>query len=78
MAVSLRDSQTVQRRFDEDPLVTAGMLNFQMRPTVTYMVNDKLQVTGYFDHSRNIPYTSQSFPRTATSFGVQLRMSLAQ
>lgn len=78
LGMTLRDSQTVQRKFDEDSQVTAGMLNFQTRPTVTYVANDKINVTLYFEHSRNLPYTNQSFPRTTTAFGVLLRVSLTQ
>ena len=78
MSLSLRDTETVQRKFDEDPITTAGMLNLQLRPTVTYQANDKLDVTIYFDHGRALPYTNQSYKRTTSAFGVRLRMSLAQ
>ncbi|MGF1534125.1 MAG: cell surface protein SprA [Bernardetiaceae bacterium] len=81
-AMTIRDTKTVQRRVDEDGLqnstVTAGNLNFQFRPTLSYQVNTRLNLTGYFERGINQPRISNAFRRTNTAFGMQMRFNLAE
>lgn len=76
--LTIRDTKTIQRKIEEVDLITNGGLNFQMRPTINYIVNQKLNLTFYFDRNINNPRILNTFPRKNTLFGVQVRFSLAQ
>ncbi|MEQ9101051.1 MAG: cell surface protein SprA [Imperialibacter sp.] len=78
VAVTVRDTKTLQRKIDDEPTITAGNINYQVRPTVSYMLNDQLNLQFYFERNLNQPRISSSFKRVTTAFGVQLRFSLAQ
>ena len=78
LGITVRDTKTVQRLINDEPTVTSGNYNFQLRPTISYVVNDKLNLQFYFDRNVNEPKTSQAFPRSTTSFGAQVRFSLSQ
>lgn len=75
---TLRDTQGIQRKIDEDPIFTSGNLNVQVRPTINYMVNKQLSVQFYIDRQLNQPRISSSFRRVATNGGIQVRYSIAQ
>lgn len=75
---TIRDDKTVQRKIDDVTTVTAGNVNYQVRPTVSYVANEKLRLTMYFERNINQPRVSNSFPRATTAFGIQMRFSLAQ
>ena len=78
LSLTVRDTKTVQRKIDDENTVTAGGMNFQLRPNVSYAINKKLNLQVYFERSINAPKVSNSFRRTTTAFGFQLRFSLAQ
>lgn len=80
--VSVRDTKTVQRTLDSEEQeglneVTAGNLNFQLRPNINYEYNKRLNIQLFFERSINNPKVSTSFKRTSTRFGIKLRFSLA-
>lgn len=74
---TIRDSKTTQRKIDEGSTVTAGNLNLQFKPTVSYNITQRLTTQFYFERTINDPRISSSFRRTTTSFGVQLRFTLS-
>lgn len=74
---TIRDSRTVQRRIDDVNVVTQGIEQIQIKPTINYRVNDRLSLQFYYDKSITIPRVSNSFKRTNTLFGVQVRFSLS-
>jgi len=78
LAFTLRDTKTVQRKIDESPTVTAGNINIQFRPTLAYQLNQQTNLQAYFERSINDPRVSNSFKRTTTSFGIQLRYAFTQ
>ncbi len=78
LSMTLKDTKTVQRKLDEESTITNGNINFQLRPTVDYRVNDKLNIQLYFARTMNDPRVTNSFKRTTTEFGVQARFNLAQ
>ncbi len=87
MAVAFKDTKTVQRKLPspgpnpgerEDNTVTNGNINFQARPTVDYRVNERLNIQLYFARTINEPRITNSFRRTTTEFGTQVRFNLAQ
>ncbi|BDD02769.1 T9SS outer membrane translocon Sov/SprA [Aureibacter tunicatorum] len=85
MKFTVRDTQSVQRRIKEgegesveEDVITSGNVNYQVRPTLSYLVNQRLNLQMYYEHTINEPKVSQQFKRTTSSFGVQVRFSLAQ
>jgi cell surface protein SprA len=75
---TLRDTKTVQRKIDEVNTVTAGNINFQLRPQISYVLNQRLNLNFYFERNVNTPRVTSSFPRSTTAIGAQIRFSLAQ
>ncbi|MGK7392989.1 MAG: cell surface protein SprA [Candidatus Cyclobacteriaceae bacterium M3_2C_046] len=84
---TIRDTQTIQRSLAEpdstgqavtDNKITSGNINFQLRPTINYVLNQRLNMSLYFERNINEPKITNSFPRRTTAFGVQIRFSLAQ
>ncbi|KAA0991170.1 T9SS outer membrane translocon Sov/SprA [Dyadobacter aurulentus] len=78
LGLTFRDTRSIQRKFDGENIPIAGNINFQLRPTVNYMVNNRLSVQFYFDRTFNDPLVSNSFYRASTSGGVQLKFNLAE
>ncbi|MDQ3535969.1 MAG: cell surface protein SprA, partial [Bacteroidota bacterium] len=78
MGLTIRDTKSIQRKIDEINTITNGNINFQLRPTVNYVVNQKLSVLLYYERTINEPRITNSFRRTTSSFGAQVRFSLAQ
>jgi cell surface protein SprA len=76
--IGVTNSKTIQRKIDELAAVTNGNVNIQIRPNVSYTVNQKLSLQLYFERTINEPVVSSSYRRTTTRFGVQIRFSLAQ
>ena len=76
--LTIRDTQTLQRKLDAETIVTQGFYNFQFRPQVSYAVSDKLSVTAYFDKMFNNPLVSNSFYRSTVAGGFQIRYSLGE
>ncbi|MGA0559058.1 cell surface protein SprA [Larkinella sp. VNQ87] len=87
--LTFRDTRTVQRKFDDsassnnekgvgEQIITAGNVNFQLRPQLSYVVSRRLNVQVYFDRTFNDPLVSNSFRRATTAGGVQVRFNLAE
>lgn len=76
--LSINNSQTIQRKLDEVNVVTNGNINIQIRPNISYVVNQKLNIQLYFDRNINEPLVSNSFPRATTKFGTKILFNLAQ
>jgi len=72
------DTRTIQRKIEEQSTVTNGNLNVQIRPTVSYLINQNLNLTFYFDRTINDPRVTTAYKRASTSFGGQLRFNLSQ
>lgn len=78
VAASIRDSKTVQRRINDKSTVTNGNFSWQVRPTITYKINNQLDFTFYMERNVTDPKAGNSFKRATSAFGVQLRFGLAQ
>lgn len=76
--MSVTNSQTIQRKIAEDNQITNGNINFQLRPNISYVVNQKLNIQLYLDRNTNQPFVSTSFPRSTTRFGTKIQFNLAQ
>ena len=75
---TLRDSKTIQRKIDDLSTITAGNTNFQLRPQIGYVLNERLNLNFYFERNINTPRVTSSYPRSTTRVGIQVRFSLAQ
>ncbi len=75
---TVSDSKTIQRKIGGKNNITNGNINFQLRPNISYVVNQKLTLQAYFERNINEPLITNSYPRSTTRFGVQVRFSLAQ
>ena len=78
LGLVFRDTRSIQRKFDGENVPIAGNINFQLRPTIQYMVNNRLNFTFYLDRTFNDPLVSNSFYRSSTSGGIQLKFNLAE
>ncbi|HYG19795.1 MAG TPA: cell surface protein SprA, partial [Ohtaekwangia sp.] len=76
--LTVSDNKTIQRKIEELNVITNGNINFQLRPNISYVVNQKLNIQVYFERSINEPQVSNSYRRATTRFGTQIRFSLAQ
>ncbi|WP_448519241.1 T9SS outer membrane translocon Sov/SprA [Rhodoflexus sp.] len=81
MSFTIRDTRTLQRLIQDnlqESIATMGNYNLQLRPTINYVVNQQVSAQLYFDRQINNPLVSNSFRRTNTAFGFQVRFNLAQ
>ncbi|PWJ59621.1 cell surface protein SprA [Dyadobacter jejuensis] len=78
LGLTFRDSRHIQRKFDGENIPIAGNINFQLNPTINYMVNNRLSFTLYFNRTFNDPLVSNSFYRSSTAGGIQLKFNLAE
>lgn len=76
--MTVSDQSTIQRKIEDLNILTNGNINFQLRPNISYVVNQKLNIQAYFERTINEPQVSNSFRRATTRFGFQVRFSLAQ
>jgi len=76
--MTISDTKTIQRKIDELNIITNGNINFQLRPNISYVVNQKLNLQLYYERTVNEPLVSNSYRRATTRFGIQVRFSLAQ
>jgi len=76
--MTISDSKTIQRKIDDLNTITNGNINFQLRPNISYVVNQKLNIQLYYERTVNEPLVSNSYRRATTRFGTQIRFSLAQ
>ncbi|HEY0740377.1 MAG TPA: cell surface protein SprA [Chryseosolibacter sp.] len=78
MNVSVSDNVTIQRKVADEAKEVNGNLNFQLRPNMSYVVNQKLTLQAYFERNVREPRVTNSYPTATTRFGIQIRYSLAQ
>ncbi|MDB5273359.1 MAG: sprA [Chitinophagaceae bacterium] len=74
---TLRDSKGIQRQIDQTAVVTTGALNWQIKPTITYNLSQRVSLQFYFERTYTNPKVSSSYKRTTTSAGIQLRFTLS-
>lgn len=75
---TIRDTRAIQRRFEEPPTATQGNYNFQLRPQLNYTVSKLWSLQFYFDRTFNNPYVLNSYRRSVTSGGIQVRFNVAE
>lgn len=76
--VSVTNNVTIQRKINDVNAITNGNINIQVRPNISYAVNNKLNVQFYVDYNENDPLVSNSYRRTTTRVGTKIVFNLAQ
>lgn len=79
LEVSLRDSKTRNQKldFEGNADFTSGNFMLIIKPSIDYVVNSKLNIRFYIEHTRNKPAISTSFPSSFSAVGFQVRFTLA-
>jgi cell surface protein SprA len=76
---SIRDDINANSRLDQsNSFATGGQRILSIRPTVDYVLSNRVNIQLYFDQRRLNPYVSNAAPSVNTRGGVQIRISLAQ
>jgi cell surface protein SprA len=76
---SIRDDINANSRLDQsNAFATGGQRVLSIRPTVDYVLSNRVNIQLYFDQRRLNPYVSNAAPSVNTRGGVQIRISLAQ
>jgi cell surface protein SprA len=79
MDLSVRDDVTSNSRLDQsNSFATSGQKVVSIRPTIDYVLSNRVNLQLYFDQRRLNPYVSNAAPSVNTRGGVQVRISLAQ
>ncbi|HRK52897.1 MAG TPA: cell surface protein SprA [Cyclobacteriaceae bacterium] len=76
--MSITNNRTIQRKIEEVNTITNGNINFQLRPNVNYVVNQKLNIQFYVDRNVNEPLVTNSYRRSTTRVGFKILFNLAQ
>lgn len=75
--ISIRSTTNIQRFFTQTHAYQSGSISeVQIRPNISYMFNQRLNMQLYYSYVSTNPFTSNSFPTKTTRFGVQLRFNL--
>jgi cell surface protein SprA len=78
MTMGVTNNRILQRKIDDISTITSGNINFQLRPNVNYVVNQKLNIQLYLDRNVNNPLVTNSYRRATTQVGVKILFNLAQ
>lgn len=74
---AINDRKTVIYRADvEGAEVYSGARNIALRPSMDYLLNQRLNIRLFYDGSLSKPYTSQTFNTSFSSFGINLRFTV--
>ncbi len=76
--MSITNNRTIQRKIEEVNTITNGNVNFQLRPNINYVVNQKLNIQFYVDRNVNEPLVTNSYRRSTTRVGFKILFNLAQ
>lgn len=71
-----RDIKALQRRLDGDVVPIQGNYNLQIRPQLQYQINKKINMGMYWEKMVNSPFTSLSYERRSSIFGINARFNL--
>ncbi len=78
MTMSVTNNRVIQRKINDVSTITSGNINFQLRPNINYVVNQKLNIQFYVDRNVNDPLVTNSFRRATTQVGTKILFNLAQ
>jgi cell surface protein SprA len=75
--ITSRDLKVLQRRLDGDVAPIQGNYNLQIRPQLQYQINKRINMGMYWERLVNTPFTSLSYERTSSIFGMNARFNLS-
>ena len=74
---SLRDNKTLIYQADVPGAeVSSGAQNITYRPEIDYVINQRFNLSLFYDSNITKPYTSQTFNTAFTNFGINLKLLL--
>ncbi|WP_207426522.1 cell surface protein SprA [Pedobacter sp. SYSU D00535] len=74
---ALNDRKTTIFRADvDDAEVSSGAKNISFRPSIDYVLNQRVNLRMFYDGNITRPYTSQTFNTAFSNFGLSLRFTL--
>ncbi|WP_407426629.1 cell surface protein SprA [Arcticibacter sp.] len=74
---AVNDRKTVIYRADiEGAEVYSGAKNVALRPSIDYLLNQRLNIRLFYDGSLSKPYTSQAFNTSFSNFGINMRFTV--
>jgi cell surface protein SprA len=74
---SLQDNKTLIYQADvQAAQVSSGAQNITVRPTVDYVINQRFNLSLFYDSNITRPYTSQTFTTAFTNFGINMKLML--
>jgi len=74
---SLRDNKTLIYQADvQGAEVSSGAQNITYRPSIDYVINQRFNLSLFYDSNITRPYTSQTFNTAFTNFGINLKLLL--
>jgi cell surface protein SprA len=74
--ITSRDIKGLQRRLDGDVVPIQGNFNLQIRPQLQYQINKKINMGMYWERMVNTPFTSLSYQRSHSIFGINAKFNL--
>lgn len=74
--ITSRDIKGLQRRLDGDVVPIQGNFNLQIRPQLQYQINKKINMRMYWERMVNTPFTSLSYQRSHSIFGINAKFNL--
>ncbi len=74
---SLNDNKTLIYQADQQQAqVSSGAQNITVRPTIDYIINQRFNLSLFYDSNLTRPYTSQTFNTAFTTFGINMKLLL--
>jgi cell surface protein SprA len=77
MDFSLRNNKTLVYQADvPGAQISAGAQNITYRPEIDYVINQRFNLSLFYDSNITRPFTSQTFNTAFTNFGISLKLLL--
>ncbi len=74
---SLQDTKTLIYQADVPAAqISSGAQNITVRPTIDYVINQRFNLSLFYDSNLTRPYTSQTFNTAFTNFGINMKLLL--
>ncbi len=76
--ITYRNTKVRQRTLDsEQSALLSGNRTIIVKPSIDYMINQRLTIQIFYDRTMLKPFISNQFPSNATNFGVRVRFTLS-
>ncbi len=76
--LNIRDNTSLLRDLDGlEPQPSGGGRNVSVKPSIDYVLNDRVNLRFFYDYVLNKPFISTAFPTAQTSGGLSIRFTIA-